>query len=114
MDEIIFKGKLNLFLGKKDTPNSRLNLFSQYTRYSNPSAIKATQMYLDLAKSYGLTLTELSLAFCYSRDFMGSTIIGATTKEQLIENVNATKVNFTDEMNDHVNKIHELIPNPSP
>tara|TARA_B100000925_G_scaffold229230_1_gene177745 strand:+ start:15128 stop:16168 length:1041 start_codon:yes stop_codon:yes gene_type:complete len=102
------------YIEGKDTPRSRLNLFSQYSRYSNPNATKATKRYYDLAKSLNLTLTELSLAFCYSRQFMGSTIIGATTKEQLIENIHATEIEFSPEMNNLVNEIHELIPNPSP
>ena len=102
------------YIEGKDTPKSRLNLFSQYSRYSNSSAKEATKRYYDLAKSLGLSLTELSLAFCFSRQFMGSTIIGATTKEQLIENINATDIEFTSEMNKLINNIHKLIPNPSP
>ena len=102
------------YLEQKDTPNCRLNRFSQYNRYSNPQAIEATKRYLSLAKSLGLSLTQLSLAFCFSRPFMGSTIIGATTLDQLKENIQATEVDFTDEMNQLVNEIHQEIPNPSP
>ena len=34
-----------------------------------------------------MTATELSLAWCYTRPFVTSTIIGATTMDQLKENI---------------------------
>ena len=102
------------YLEGKDEPTSRLNLFSQYSRYSNKNAVAATKRYLDLAKSFNLTLTQLALAFCYSRSFMGSTIIGATNTAQLIENIDATEVVFTKELENKISQIHEDLPNPSP
>ncbi|VWU52161.1 aldo-keto reductase, putative, partial [Hepatocystis sp. ex Piliocolobus tephrosceles] len=43
----------------------------------------AVNEYMKLARSYGMTLTELSLSFVYSRPFIASSIIGPRTIGQL-------------------------------
>ena len=45
---------------------------------------------------------------------MGSNIIGATTMEQLIEDIDAHEIEWTEEMEKAVDKIHHSNPNPSP
>lgn len=46
-------------------------------------------MYLQVAKKYGLSLVELALAFARDRSFVTSSIIGATTMDQLREDIDA-------------------------
>ena len=67
-----------------------------------------------LAEEYDLTPTHLAHAFVNSRPFVTSNIIGATTMEQLKENVESINIEFTDEMMERVNEIHNNNPNPSP
>lgn len=95
-------------------PNSRLGLFPQFTRYSSENCLKATKLYQELAQDNGLTLTQMALAFVNQQDFVMSTIIGATTLEQLKENISAFKVTLSPEVITQINKIQELIPNPAP
>lgn len=95
-------------------PNSRLGLFPQFTRYSSENSYKATKLYKDLADSNGLTLTQMALAFVNQQDFVMSTIIGATTIEQLEENIAAFDTVLSPEIISGINKIQELIPNPAP
>lgn len=95
-------------------PNSRLDLFRNFTRYTNENCHKVTRLYQNLAHDCGLTLTELSLAFVNHQNFVTSTIIGATTLDQLEENINAFDVMLTDAVLAEINKIQELIPNPAP
>jgi aryl-alcohol dehydrogenase-like predicted oxidoreductase len=94
--------------------NSRMKLFPNFVRYSNQNCYKATHLYQDLAHNLGLTLTELSIAFVHHQKFVTSTIIGATTIDQLEENINAFDVLLTDEVIKEIDKIQELIPNPAP
>ena len=69
-----------------DTPkNARITLFPNYSRYSKPQGVEATRKYYDLAQENGLSLAQMSLAFVNTRPFVTSTIIGATTMEQLRE-----------------------------
>ena len=59
-------------------------------------------------------MVQLAQSFVNSRPFVTSNIIGATTMEQLKENVESINIEFTDEMMDKVNEIHNNNPNPSP
>jgi aryl-alcohol dehydrogenase-like predicted oxidoreductase len=95
-------------------PTSRLGLFPQFTRYSNENCFKATKLYKELAESNGMTLTQMSLAFVNQQDFVMSTIIGATTMEQLRENITAFETVLSPKVISEINKIQELIPNPAP
>lgn len=72
-----------------DCPKTaRLNLFQGYMeRYKQSLCTEAVDKYCTLADSLGMTPAELSLAWCYSRPHVSSTIIGATSLNQLEENI---------------------------
>ena len=56
----------------------------------------------------------MSLSFINSRTFVTSNIIGATTMEQLKENVGSFKIKLDKETIEKINSIHENNPNPAP
>ena len=94
---------------------SRIGLFGQFwTRYKEPAAIRATDDYFRLAKDGGLSLTQMALAFVNSRPFITSNIIGATTMDQLKENIGSVDVNLSNEIIEKINLIHTNNPNPTP
>ena len=94
--------------------NARLNLFPRFARYSSEQATIATKAYLNLAKELGLSLTSMALAFVSGRPFVTSNIIGATTVEQLKENIDSINIKLNEDMLREINAIHSKIPNPSP
>ena len=96
------------------TPESRNGLFRQFTRYTNENCIKATDLYIKLAAKHGLTITELALAFVQNQSFVTSTIIGATTLEQLKENIATHQIVLSEEILKEINAVQELIPDPAP
>ena len=102
------------YLQTKNIANARLTLFEGYTRYSNKQAQAATKRYVQLAKKYQLTATQLALAYVNSRPFLGANIIGATSIEQLKENIESINVKLTQEIIDEIEIVHKEIPNPSP
>ncbi len=95
-------------------PNTRLSLFPQYKRYSNDQAVEATRRYKKLADKHSMSLTKMSLAFVNQQPFVTSNIIGATTMEQLKENVESINVELSEDILKEINEIHEAIPNPAP
>jgi aryl-alcohol dehydrogenase-like predicted oxidoreductase len=99
---------------KGTQPNSRIALFPQFTRYTSENATKATKLYQDLANSHGLTLSQMALAFVQQQPFVMSTIIGATSIEQLKENIDAHKIVLSKEILNEIDVIQEMIPNPAP
>ena len=102
------------YLGDKRPEGARLTLFNRFSRYSNPEATRATEAYAALASEYGLSLTEMALAFVTSRPFVTSNIIGATTIEQLKENIDTHNLILSDAILDGIEAIHTSQPNPSP
>ena len=94
--------------------NSRMTLFKGWERMINPIAMKAYDEYYKLAKEYNITMVQLSQAFVNSRPFVTSNIIGATTMDQLKENIGSIEIKLTGEMLDKINLIHNNNPNPSP
>lgn len=102
------------YLKNTATANSRLNLFPRFARYSSKQSTQATQRYLHLAEENAIPLAQLALAFVTQRPFVTSTIIGATTMEQLKENINSSSLTLNDELLAKIEEIHSDIPNPAP
>lgn len=102
------------YLGGRMPEKSRIKLFPNYSRYSNPQALHLTEKYKEMADRHGLSLTHLSLAFVNQRPFVTSNIIGATTMEQLRENISSIDVELSEEMLSEIDEIQNLQPNPAP
>ncbi len=102
------------YLGGNMPKNARLTLFPHYDRFSNKESKKAIQKYYDLAKENGMSLTTMALSFVNDRSFVTSNIIGATSIDQLKENIDSYKIFLSDELLDKINIIHNNQPNPAP
>ena len=102
------------YLHTGDVSKARLTLFEGYTRYSNEQAKAATKKYVMLAKQIGISATHMALAYVNSRPFLGANIIGATSIDQLKENIESTETVLSAETIDQIEYIHREIPNPSP
>jgi aryl-alcohol dehydrogenase-like predicted oxidoreductase len=99
----------------KTEKNSRLGLFGDwFTRYSNEECLRAVEKYSKIADKYNLSLTHLALAFVNTRPFVTSNIIGATTMEQLRENIDSVNIEITETMLEDINQVHSSQPNPAP
>ncbi|TYA60054.1 aldo/keto reductase [Formosa maritima] len=94
--------------------NSRLKLFPRFARYSSQQATEATKHYLKIAEENNLSLAQMSLAFVTQQPFITSNIIGATTIEQLNENIESIHLALSQDVIDSISKIHIKFPNPSP
>lgn len=102
------------YLHNQKPDGARISLWPDYTRYSSPQAIQATERYVTLAKEHDLDPAQMALAYVNSRPFLTSTIIGATNMEQLKANILSIELKLSDEVFDEIEAIHKEIPNPSP
>jgi len=102
------------YLDGAQPDGARLSLFPDYTRYSNLAAVAATEAYVVLARRHGLEPSQMALAYVNSRPFLTSTIIGATTMEQLCSNVDSINLHLSDEVLSAIEEIHNAHANPSP
>lgn len=77
-------------------PGSRIEKFgSRMRRYLRPEINAFTDRYVALAREHGLSPAQMALAFVNSRDFLTSNIIGATTMDQLKENIASATVTLS-------------------
>jgi len=107
--------------GKYHTPtlsdeakNGRVQRWESFNRYSNPEAYAATQAYLDLANELGVRPAQLALAYVNTRPFVTSNLIGATSMDQLAENIASISLGISPEVNARLEAIHKQYPYPAP
>lgn len=94
--------------------NARITLYERFTRYSNTQGKQATQDYVKLAQEHGYAPTQMALAFVNTRPFVTANIIGATTMQQLKENINSIDVELSEEVLEKIEQLHQKHPNPCP
>ncbi|HET8849665.1 MAG TPA: NADP(H)-dependent aldo-keto reductase [Marinobacter sp.] len=102
------------YLGGKWPEKARLTLYERFSRYTGDRASDATRAYADLAHQHGLTPAQLALAFVNSREFVTSNIIGATTMEQLQENIGSAEVRLSPDLLEAIEAIHNEFTYPCP
>jgi aryl-alcohol dehydrogenase-like predicted oxidoreductase len=93
---------------------ARSTLFNRGQRYETPNAEPAIKAYVELAREIGWKPEELALSFVNSRAFLGSTIIGATTMDQLRINIASIEKRMTEDIENRINAIHHCYCNPCP
>jgi aryl-alcohol dehydrogenase-like predicted oxidoreductase len=93
---------------------ARLNLFEGYmARYNKSLAKEAVAAYVAVAKKHDLTPTQLALAWCAGRWCVSSTIIGATSTEQLAENLGAFDISLSEECLEDIEKVYARYRDPT-
>ncbi|MCB6183731.1 NADP(H)-dependent aldo-keto reductase [Leeia sp. TBRC 13508] len=102
------------YLDGQKPDGARLTLFERFSRYTNPQATAATAAYAAIAKQYGLSLTQMSLAFINQRPFVSSNLIGATNIDQLKENIESVHITLSEEILQAIEAVHTQHPNPAP
>ena len=95
------KGRVTLFQG-----------FGQ--RYNKPNVPAATQEYVRIAREAGLNPAQMALAFARTRWFTTSVILGATSLQQLNENLDSAEVTLAGEVLEQIEAVHKLYANPAP
>jgi aryl-alcohol dehydrogenase-like predicted oxidoreductase len=101
--------------GESSTPRGRLEVFppTWSPRYMRPEVIDACEAYNMLAQKNNMTATQLALAFCYQKACVTSTIIGATTVEQLKENIDAYEQKISPELFEEIDEIRWRLRDPA-
>ena len=94
--------------------NVRLKQFPGFMdRYLGSLNERAVNKYCDLAAAHGMTPAQLALSWCFHNEKVASTIIGATSMEQLDENIKAYDIRLNDEIHDEISKIYKEFTDPT-
>ena len=102
------------YLDGQRPANARVTRFSRFDRYASPQSETATQAYVALARQHGLSPAQMALAWVSTRPFVTSNIIGATSLNQLEENLASTDLQLPAEVTEGIEAIHQRQPNPAP
>jgi aryl-alcohol dehydrogenase-like predicted oxidoreductase len=98
-------------------PNTkgRITLFPGFgQRYAKANVPPAIMEYMRIAQEAGLAPASLALAFARTRWFTSSVILGATTLDQLKENLDSADVVLSKEVLEQIEAVHRRFPNPAP
>ncbi|MGG8473212.1 MULTISPECIES: NADP(H)-dependent aldo-keto reductase [Rahnella] len=102
------------YLNGAKPAGARNTLFSRFTRYSSPQAEAAIAEYVALAKKRNLDPSQMALAFVRQQPFVASTLLGATTMEQLKINIDSQNLTLDEEILADLENIHKRFTIPAP
>ncbi|MCR9090996.1 NADP(H)-dependent aldo-keto reductase [Algiphilus sp.] len=102
------------YLDGQRPEGARITLFERFSRYNGEIAEAATRAYVELAQAHRLDPAQMALAFVNSRGFVASNIIGATTMEQLKQNIDSHAMALNSKVLKAIEAIHQRYPNPCP
>ena len=99
---------------KENRDKGRLTMFPGYMeRYLGSQNEDAVNLYCELAERNQMTPSELALSWCYHRELVASTIIGATSMKQLEENLKAYDINLNDDIQEEIGDIYKKYTDPT-
>lgn len=93
---------------------SRKELFNRLQRYETPIAGPAISAYLQVAEDNGLDPAQMAIQFVTTRPFVTSTLIGATTMDQLKTNIASIHVNLKEEIFTAIDEMNRICTYPCP
>ena len=101
------------YIGNKKPKNARYTIWPRrFNRHHTKRGEIAIEAYFNLAKKYGLPPSLFANSFVNDRPFVTSNIIGATSMNQLKENIDSINITLSKEILDEIENIHLSDPNP--
>ncbi len=94
------------------TPKGSRKDFQKGLWRLNEHSEQATRDYHAVAAKHGLDPVHMAIAFCRSRPFMTSTIIGATSTDQLTQILAGTDLVLSTDMLKDIDAVHRRNPRP--
>jgi len=77
-----------------------------------PQSENVIGLYQEVSRKHGLELSQMALAFCLSRPFMMSAITGATSMQQLKNNIAAKDLVLSEEVLADIQQVYRDHPLP--
>ncbi|WES86954.1 NADP(H)-dependent aldo-keto reductase [Dickeya fangzhongdai] len=102
------------YLNGAKPAGARNTLFSRFVRYSAPHTQQAIAEYVALAQKHGLDPAQMALAFVRQQPFVASTLLGATTLEQLKINLGSLDLTLGEDVLTELEAIHRRFTIPAP
>lgn len=100
------------YQGGKKPAGSRITINSTLYGRVNEQANEAIDDYIEIALKHELDPAQMALAFCHQRPFVASTIVGATSLEQLAINIASCELELSDEVLGDIYTVYRRFPAP--
>ena len=100
------------YQGDKTPPGSRRNFSKDLGGRFTPHVEPVIDQYLAVARKHGLDACQMAIAFCLTRSFMASVIIGATKVDQIKACIGAADISLSKEVLKDIAEVHRRSPNP--
>lgn len=91
---------------------SRLTINPDLWGRASDAVWPVVDQYVSIARKHGIDPAQMAIAFCNQRPFVTSSIIGATSIEQLSTNLGAAELELGDEVLEDIHKVYRLHPIP--
>ncbi len=91
---------------------SRMSIVNNLGGRVSENVFNAIDCYLEIARKFNLDPCQMALAFCRSRSFISSSIIGATKSFQLKNAFESSRLNLSIEILEEIGRIHKKHPMP--
>lgn len=102
------------YLNGAQPAGARNTLFSRFTRYSGEQSQQAIAEYVALARQHQIDPSQMALAYVRQQPFVASTLLGATTLEQLQTNIDSFNLTLNAEILEGIEAIHRRYTYPAP
>jgi len=102
------------YLDGQRPAGARMTVFPDNKRYFTPQGEEAVRRYVSLARDHGLDPAQMAHAFVLSRPFLTSSIVGATTLEQLKTAIDSLSITLSADVLEEIEKIHHQFTYPCP
>ncbi|MGB7800718.1 NADP(H)-dependent aldo-keto reductase [Buttiauxella sp.] len=102
------------YLNGAKPAGARNTLFSRFTRYSGEQTQQAVAAYVDVAKRHNLDPAQMALAFVRRQPFVASTLLGATTLEQLKTNLESLHLDLSEDVLEELEAVNRVYTYPAP
>ncbi|MGK3141817.1 NADP(H)-dependent aldo-keto reductase [Pantoea sp. C2G6] len=102
------------YLNGAQPAGARNTLFSRFTRYSGEQSQQAIAEYVALARQHQIDPSQMALAYVRQQPFVASTLLGATTLEQLQINIDSFNLTLNAEILEGIEAIHRRYTYPAP
>ncbi len=110
----VLSGKYNIdpdvsgrFASYAKSPDQRVR--KMVARFLNAKTLAATERYITIAKENGMSAATLAVAWSKQFDFVASTIVGATSCEQLGDSLKAMEIELSGETLARCDEVHSDI-----
>ncbi len=100
------------YQGGQKPSGSRMTISSDLNGRVTENSLAATDAYVAVARKHDLNPAQMALAFCNQRPFVTSSIMGATSMEQLAVNIGASDVSLSDEVLADILQVYRRFPVP--